>query len=322
MQFREQNRDAWNHLAAVRQPVRQRRDRCRVRPAAALARYARLAPRQRAGARRAVPGRRRGLAVDPVCVGRRERDGRRSVPGDAAAGSSAKPQRRNLTVRTLEDSMDDLSALGDASFDIVHQPVSTCYVARLAPVYREIARVLRAGGLYISQHKQPTSLQIVDRDEQNRYRLGVGYYTNDPLPPVVDESYREEGTVEYLHRWEDLVGGLCRPASSSKTSREPRRGDPKATRPFQAPRHVRPAVRPHQSPPHRSPTDARRPQRHLDTGRVVAGLLRLTYGSPVIPGDVCPSTRNAQRLSPRRRLLHRPPGRTAGRRAGGWCSCC
>jgi SAM-dependent methyltransferase len=124
--------------------------------------------------------------------------------------------------------MDDLSPLADASFDIVHQPVSTCYVARLAPVYAEIARVLRPGGLYISQHKQPVSLQITGRDEQDRYVIGVGYYHNDPLPAATDESYREAGTVEYLHRWEELVGALCAAGFVLEGLVEPRRGDPRA----------------------------------------------------------------------------------------------
>ena len=137
-------------------------------------------------------------------------------------------ERRKLRVRTLEASMDDLSLLGDATFDIVHQPVSTCYVPRLKPVYSEIARVLRDGGLYISQHKQPTSLQIVDRDERDQYVIGIGYYTRDPLPVVPDTSYREEGTTEYLHSWEDLVGGLCRSGFVIEDLTEPRRGDPKA----------------------------------------------------------------------------------------------
>lgn len=136
--------------------------------------------------------------------------------------------RRGLTVRTLECSMDDLSPLGDASFDIVHQPVSTCYVPRLAPVYAEIARVLRPGGLYISQHKQPTSLQITGRDEGDRYVIGVGYFHNDPLPAATDESYRETGTVEYLHRWDELVGELCRAGFVLEDLVEPRRGDPRA----------------------------------------------------------------------------------------------
>ena len=76
-------------------------------------------------------------------------------------------QRRKIQVTTVQASMDDLSMLTTASFDIVHQPVSTCYVPDVTRVYAEIARVLRPGGLYISQHKQPTSLQIAGRDHRD-----------------------------------------------------------------------------------------------------------------------------------------------------------
>lgn len=137
-------------------------------------------------------------------------------------------ERRGLNVRCVESPMDNLPMLEDSSFDIVHQPVSTCYVRRLAPLYAEVARVLRDGGLYISQHKQPASLQVVDRNERDRYVLGVSYYTNDPLPATVDTTYREEGAVEYLHRWDELVGGLCRAGFVLEDLTEPKRGDPHA----------------------------------------------------------------------------------------------
>jgi ubiquinone/menaquinone biosynthesis C-methylase UbiE len=137
-------------------------------------------------------------------------------------------KRRNLSVRIVEASMDDLSAFAEESFDVVHQPVSTCYVPSLAAVYAETARVLRNDGLYISQHKQPTSLQIVERDQQDRYVIGVEYYHADPLPEVPDRSYREAGAREYLHRWEDLVGGLCRAGFVIEDLTEPVRADPRA----------------------------------------------------------------------------------------------
>ena len=136
--------------------------------------------------------------------------------------------RRHLSVRTLNTSMDDLSKLQDQSFDLVHQPVSTCYVPQIVRVYQEIARVLRDGGLYISQHKQPTSAQISRRDERNQFVVGVEYYHTGPLPHTEDTSYRERGAVEYLHRWEDLVGGLCRTGFVIEDLREPRRADLKA----------------------------------------------------------------------------------------------
>lgn len=136
-------------------------------------------------------------------------------------------ERRGVPVKIVEASMDALP-LDDESFDIVHQPVSTCYVPRVRDVYAEVSRVLRGDGLYISQHKQPTSLQIAERDARDRYVIGVEYYHIDPLPEVPDRSYREAGAREYLHRWEDLVGGLCQAGFVIEDLTEPRRGDVKA----------------------------------------------------------------------------------------------
>jgi SAM-dependent methyltransferase len=136
--------------------------------------------------------------------------------------------RRKLSIRAIPASMDDLSMLGASTFDVVHQPVSTCYVSKLAPVYAEVARVLRPGGLYISQHKQPTSLQVTHRDSKERYVLGVEYQHAGALPEVPDRSYRESGTVEYLHSWEELVGELCVAGFVLEDLREPDRSDRKA----------------------------------------------------------------------------------------------
>ena len=136
--------------------------------------------------------------------------------------------KRGLTIATVEGSMDDLSMLRDETFDIVHQPVSTCYVPSIVRVYEEIARVTRDGGLYISQHKQPTSGQITQRTERNHFVIGIEYFHEGPLPRVEDTSYREAGAVEYLHRWTELVGGLCRAGFVLEDLREPRRADYKA----------------------------------------------------------------------------------------------
>ena len=117
---------------------------------------------------------------------------------------------RRLSVRTIEASMDDMPALARGEFDIVIHPVSTCYVPAIGPVYREVARVTRPGGLYISQHKTPASLQADVTASTRGYELVEPYYRAGPLPAVVGSAHREEGTLEYLHRWEDLLGLMCR----------------------------------------------------------------------------------------------------------------
>jgi ubiquinone/menaquinone biosynthesis C-methylase UbiE len=117
---------------------------------------------------------------------------------------------RDLEVRTIETSMDDLSMFHTAEFDIVIHPVSTCYLPNVTPMFHEVARVLRSGGLYISQHKTPTSLQASIQNSASGYEIVEPYYREGPLAPVAGSRLREEGTQEYLHRWEVLIGGMCR----------------------------------------------------------------------------------------------------------------
>lgn len=137
-------------------------------------------------------------------------------------------KKRSLSIQLIEGSMDKLEMLGDARFDIVHHPVSTCYVPQVQPVFDEVGRVLKDDGIYISQHKTPTSLQIVDRNERDQYIIGLSYYHEGALPRVNDQAYRESGAVEYLHRWEQIVGGICRSNMVIEALSEPKRGNPDA----------------------------------------------------------------------------------------------
>ena len=137
-------------------------------------------------------------------------------------------EERGLHVRTVEASMDNLMALKEAEFDIVIQPVSTCYVSRIDLVYQQVARVMRVGGIYISQHKQPGSLQADTKVSEHGYELIEPYYRQDPLPDVQGSRHREEGTLEYLHRWEELVGHLCRSGFVLEDLVEPLHADPQA----------------------------------------------------------------------------------------------
>jgi len=130
--------------------------------------------------------------------------------------------KRQLKVRTVEASMDDLSMLDNGSFDIVIHPVSTCYVRDVRPVYQEVARILVAGGLYISQHKQPTSLQADIQPHQGSYRVKHGYYDKRPLPvEPISNLIREDGTLEYVHRWEELIGAMCTAGFAIEALTEP-----------------------------------------------------------------------------------------------------
>lgn len=132
------------------------------------------------------------------------------ISGEMLALDRQVAAERGLALRTVHASMDDLTSLAAREFDAVMQPVSSCYVSDIVRVYREIARVLKAGGVYISQHKQPASLQADVRPSPSGYEIREPYYREGPLPPVTGSLHREAGTLEFLHRWEELLGGLCR----------------------------------------------------------------------------------------------------------------
>ncbi len=135
---------------------------------------------------------------------------------------------RGLEVRTVEASMDELSMFAPASFDIVIQPVSTCYVPSVLDVYRQVARIVAPGGLYVSQHKQPASLQAAIEPSPRGYEITEPYYRVGPLPPAIGSPHREPGTLEFLHRWEELLGGLCRTGFAIEDVIEPLLADEQA----------------------------------------------------------------------------------------------
>lgn len=138
-------------------------------------------------------------------------------------------RERGLELQTVETSMDDLSMFAPGSFEIVIQPVSTCYLPAVLPIYQAVARVTAPGGLYISQHKQPVSLQAGVRPATGgAYEIEQPYYRQGPLPSVAGSLHREEGTLEFLHRWEDLLGGMCRAGFWIEDLLEPNHAQPQA----------------------------------------------------------------------------------------------
>jgi hypothetical protein len=102
-------------------------------------------------------------------------------------------------------------------------------VPDILAVYREVARVTAAGGIYASQHKQPAALQAEGTGSVRGYLLNEPYYRTGPLPPATHGlPHREAGMLEFLHPWGELVGGLCRSGFVIEDLVEPRLADPRA----------------------------------------------------------------------------------------------
>ena len=119
-------------------------------------------------------------------------------------------RERKIDLEILQGSMDDLSMLGAGRFDLVIHPVSTCYLPDVGRVFREVARVTKPGGLYVSQHKSPASLQAgLLPGAAGRYELIHPLGLTAPLPAEPPSRLREAGTQEFVHSLSALLGGIC-----------------------------------------------------------------------------------------------------------------
>jgi SAM-dependent methyltransferase len=131
-------------------------------------------------------------------------------------------RERRIDFEILQASMDDLSMLAHGRYDLVIHPVSTCYVPDVARVFREVARVTKPGGLYVSQHKAPASLQASTAPAASgRYELEHPQSAAEPLPPAPASRLRETGTHEFVHSLASLLGGICAAGFSIEDVCEP-----------------------------------------------------------------------------------------------------
>lgn len=88
-------------------------------------------------------------------------------------------------ITTIQGDMRDLSAFLDDSFDIVWQVYSINFVPAVEPVFREVARVLKPGGIYMVQWHNPF-IQSMDDEAWN----GDGYVLKGLYTPGEDLSER------------------------------------------------------------------------------------------------------------------------------------
>lgn len=136
---------------------------------------------------------------------------------------------RRIDLKLVQASMDDLGMLGSGRFDLVIHPVSTCYLPDVTRVFREVARVVRSGGCYVSQHKSPVSLQAgTTPSTAGRYELEHPQGTGTPLPEASRSRLREQGTHEFVHSLTALLGGMCAAGFVIEDVGEPDHTDPGA----------------------------------------------------------------------------------------------
>ena len=121
-------------------------------------------------------------------------------------------EREGYDIRIVEADMSQPFPFADASFDVIFNPVSNCYIRDILPMQRECARVLRPGGVLITAFVKEEHF-LFDPDFQREDAL----ISRHPLPfdPTRDltEAQRqaklETGMpLAFSHTLTEQLGGL------------------------------------------------------------------------------------------------------------------
>ncbi|GAP13338.1 methylase [Longilinea arvoryzae] len=117
-------------------------------------------------------------------------------------------ERDGLILRTVQGDMADLSAFADGSFDLIINPVSTCFVEDVLPVWRECARVLRAGGALLMGFNQPHTYCLDEKDGLWFLRFALPYSDLGSLTPQ-ERAARlgPDDPLEFSHTFTDFLAG-------------------------------------------------------------------------------------------------------------------
>lgn len=120
-------------------------------------------------------------------------------------------KRDGLNIMLEQGDMRDLSRFSDETFNIVFNPVSTCFIDDVDAVWRECYRVLKKGGELMTGFCNPL-LYIFDIDAWTRGELvlahTIPYSDVEQLPgEVLRQRIADRDTLDFGHSMESLIAG-------------------------------------------------------------------------------------------------------------------
>lgn len=117
-------------------------------------------------------------------------------------------EREGYDIRIVRADMTKPLPFEDGAFDLVFNPVSTCFIREVEPLWRECHRVLAPGGALLTGFDSFINYAVDFKDETRlSHRLPF-----DPVadPALMAELAEEGGTVEFSHTLTEQIGGQLR----------------------------------------------------------------------------------------------------------------
>lgn len=116
-------------------------------------------------------------------------------------------EREGYDIKVVRADMTEPLPFADNSFDVVVNPVSLCYVREVDPIWLEVARVLRPGGVLLTG--LDTGINYVVDEEERTIVRGLPY---DPVadPALLSSEDVEEWGMQFSHTAGELLGGMLR----------------------------------------------------------------------------------------------------------------
>jgi len=120
--------------------------------------------------------------------------------------------RDSLTITTVHGDMADLTMFSDQSFSLIVHPVSNVFVPDVRPVWAEVFRILRHGGVLLSGFNNPVyylfDYELADRTGILQVKYALPYSDVTSLTEEERQRRIDEGwPLEFSHTLEEQIGG-------------------------------------------------------------------------------------------------------------------
>lgn len=112
--------------------------------------------------------------------------------------------REGYSIDIIRADMTKPLSFADESFDLVFHPVSNCYVREVKPIFSEVFRILKHGGIFLGGYDNSINY-LLDDDEKT-------IINTMPFDPLVNEEHRcqlerTDCGMQFSHTLEEQLGG-------------------------------------------------------------------------------------------------------------------